>query len=90
MIRSLLRHTSLRAALLLIALLPARAWADTCPEGCSEPPPPAVNIYKHTAAGHLSPVTTGSLPRVYVPNRSSNSVSVIDSVTLKEVDRFNV
>ncbi|TGR73530.1 YncE family protein, partial [Mesorhizobium sp. M1C.F.Ca.ET.189.01.1.1] len=40
--------------------------------------------------GHLSPVTTGALPRVYVPNRSSNSVSVIDSVTLKEVDRFNV
>jgi YVTN family beta-propeller protein len=94
MIRSLLRHTSLRAALLLIALSsvqawPARALVDTCPEDCSEPPPP-VNIYEHTAAGHLSPVTTGALPRVYVPNRSSNSVSVIDTVTLKEVDRFNV
>ncbi|WP_245489142.1 YncE family protein, partial [Mesorhizobium sp. M7D.F.Ca.US.004.03.1.1] len=38
----------------------------------------------------MSPATTGALPRVYVPNRSSNSVSVIDTVTLKEVDRFPV
>ncbi|WP_246686977.1 YncE family protein [Mesorhizobium sp. B2-4-19] len=38
----------------------------------------------------MSPATTGALPRVYVPNRSSNSVSVIDPATLKEVDRFPV
>ncbi|TGV77756.1 YncE family protein [Mesorhizobium sp. M00.F.Ca.ET.149.01.1.1] len=76
---------------LLTILSTATAHAGSCPEDCSDPaPPPAVSIYRHTAAGHLSPVTTGALPRVYVPNRSSNSVSVIDSVTLKEVDRFNV
>ncbi|TIT25716.1 MAG: hypothetical protein E5W76_35355, partial [Mesorhizobium sp.] len=46
--------------------------------------------YSHTAAGDLSPATAGALPRVYVPNRSSNSVSVIDTVTLKVVDRFGV
>lgn len=50
----------------------------------------AVNIYSHTTAGHLNPAVTGALARVYVPNRSSNSVSVIDPATMKEVDRFKV
>jgi YVTN family beta-propeller protein len=87
MIRPFLRYAGRCAPLLLLALLPARAWADSCPEDCSEPP---VNVYSHTIAGHLSPATDGALSRVYVPNRSSNSVSVIDTVTLKEVDRFSV
>jgi YVTN family beta-propeller protein len=89
MIRTFLRHAGPRAAFLLLALLPVRAWADSCPEDCSEPAP-SINIYSHTAAGHLSPATLGALPRVYVPNRSSNSVTVIDTMTLKEVDRFPV
>ncbi|MDX8538033.1 YncE family protein [Mesorhizobium abyssinicae] len=87
MIRAFLRHAGL-APVLLLALLPAKVFAGSCPEDCSEPPP--VNIYSHTAAGDLSPATAGALPRVYVPNRSSNSVSVIDTVTLKVVDRFGV
>jgi len=87
MIRPFLRYAGRCAPLLLLALLPARAWADSCPEDCSEPP---VNVYSHTTAGHLSPATAGALPRVYVPNRSSNSVTVIDTATLKEVDRFSV
>ncbi|MEP6565529.1 MAG: YncE family protein [Mesorhizobium sp.] len=89
MIRTFLRHAAPSAAFLLLAFLPGRAWADTCPEDCSEPPPP-INIYSHTGAGHVSPATAGALPRVYVPNRSSNSVSVIDTATLKEVERFPV
>ncbi|TGQ57683.1 YncE family protein [Mesorhizobium sp. M1C.F.Ca.ET.193.01.1.1] len=91
MIRILPRHAGSPIALLalLLALLPTGAFADTCPEDCSEPAPPPVNIYSHTTAG-LSPATAGALPRVYVPNRSSNSVSVIDTATLKEVDRFPV
>jgi len=89
MIRPFLRYAGRCAPLLLLALLPARAWADSCPEDCSEPPPRG-NIYSQTTASHLSPATAGALPRVYVPNRSSNSVTVIDTVTLKEVDRFSV
>ncbi|WP_210213735.1 YncE family protein [Mesorhizobium sp. M4A.F.Ca.ET.022.05.2.1] len=86
MIRTILRHAGLAPALLL-ALLPARTLAGSCPEDCGAP---SVNVYSHTTAGHLSPATAGTLPRVYVPNRSSNSVSVIDTATLKEVDRFSV
>lgn len=91
MIKPLFTH--LRAVLvLLLALSPASAWACSCPEDCSEPPPAGspVDIYDQTTSDHLSPATTGALPRVYVPNRSSNSVSVIDPATLKEVDRFPV
>lgn len=91
MIKPLFTH--LRAVLvLLLALSPVSAWAGSCPEDCSEPPPAGspVDIYDQTTSDHLSPATTGALPRVYVPNRSSNSVSVIDPATLKEVDRFPV
>ncbi|TIS63947.1 MAG: YncE family protein [Mesorhizobium sp.] len=90
MIETFLRFARLCAPLVLFAVLPARALAASCPEDCSEPPPPPVNIYSHTAAADVSPATAGALARVYVPNRSSNSVSVIDPATLKEVDRFPV
>jgi DNA-binding beta-propeller fold protein YncE len=36
------------------------------------------NLYSETAAGKLSPAVQGALPRVYVPNRRANTVSVID------------
>jgi YVTN family beta-propeller protein len=55
--------------------------------------PPVVdpaNLYSETGAGKLSPAVTGALPRVYVPNRRSNDVTVIDPATLKVVDRFGV
>jgi len=48
------------------------------------------NLYSETAAGRLSPVVEGALERVYVPNRLSNSISVIDPATLKVVDVFAV
>jgi YVTN family beta-propeller protein len=48
------------------------------------------NLYSGAAADHLSPVVGGALSRVYVPNRRSNSVSVIDPATLAVVDRFAV
>ncbi|TIT25430.1 MAG: hypothetical protein E5W86_15470, partial [Mesorhizobium sp.] len=63
MIRAFLRHAGL-APVLLLALLPTKVFAGSCPEDCSEPPP--VDIYSHTAAGDLSPATAGALPRVYV------------------------
>jgi YVTN family beta-propeller protein len=55
--------------------------------------PPVIdpaNLYSETRAGKLSPAVAGALPRVYVPNRMSNDVSVIDPPTLKVVDRFEV
>lgn len=48
------------------------------------------NLYSETQAGKLSPAVAGALPRVYVPNRQSNDVYVIDPSTLKVVDRFRV
>jgi YVTN family beta-propeller protein len=48
------------------------------------------NLYSETAAGRLNPATAGALSRVYVPNRRSNSVSVIDPESLRVVDRFPV
>lgn len=83
--------TAVCAPLVWATLASTAASAEPCPEDCSEPPLPGpVNIYSQTTADHLSPATKDALPRVYVPNHSSNSVSVIDPVTLKEVDRFKV
>lgn len=55
--------------------------------------PPVIdsaNLYSETTAGRLSAAVRGALPRVYVPNVSSNDVYVIDPATLKVVDRFKV
>lgn len=48
------------------------------------------NLYSETAAGHLSAAVSDALNRVYVPNRSDNTVSVIDPTTMKVVDAFKV
>ena len=53
--------------------------------------PPVVNpanLYSETTADKLSPALAGDLPRVYVPNRQSNDVYVIDPATFQVVDRF--
>jgi YVTN family beta-propeller protein len=53
--------------------------------------PPVIdpaNVYSEIAAGKLSPAVANALPRVYVPNRQSGDVYVIDPTTLKVVDRF--
>ena len=55
--------------------------------------PPVVdpgNLYSETRAGALSPAVAGALPRIYVPNRTSNDVWVYDPATLKVVDKFKV
>jgi YVTN family beta-propeller protein len=55
--------------------------------------PPIVdpsNIYSEAAAGRFSSAVAGALARVYVPDRGSNDVYVIDPVTLKVVDHFAV
>jgi len=55
--------------------------------------PPVVepaNLYSETAPSKMSPAVANDLPRVYVPNLQSNDVYVIDSATLKVIDKFKV
>jgi YVTN family beta-propeller protein len=55
--------------------------------------PPVVdphNLYSEIVAGHFSTVVAGDLERVYVPERQSNEVSVIDPASLRVVDHFKV
>ena len=55
--------------------------------------PPVIdpnNLYSETRPGNLSPVVANHLHRVYVPNRTSNDVWVIDQATLKVVDKYKV
>jgi len=54
------------------------------------PVPDPNNLYSETTAGKLSPSVAGHLARVYVPDRRSNDVTVIDPATMKLVDRFRV
>jgi YVTN family beta-propeller protein len=71
-------------ACLLAALTPIAAGAQM------PPLPDPNNLYSETTAGKLAPSVAGHLARVYVPNRRSNDVTVIDPATLKVVDRFKV
>jgi YVTN family beta-propeller protein len=50
----------------------------------------ASNMYSEAGINHFSPAVAGALPRIYVPNLRSNSVSVIDPATFKVVDTFRV
>ena len=55
--------------------------------------PPVVdpaNLYSETAAGKIRQDVAKALQRVYVPNRRSNDVWVIDANTLQVVDSFKV
>ena len=52
--------------------------------------PDPSNVYSETVAGRFSPAVEGALERIYVPNRASNSVSVIDPATLKVIETFKV
>ncbi len=70
-------------------MLCALCWAGAAPAQM----PPVIdetNLYSETAAGKMSPAVSGALERIYVPNRSANTVSVIDPATLKVVDTFKV
>ena len=48
------------------------------------------NLYSDTATGKMSPRSRARSPACYVPNRGSNTVSVIDPATMQVVDTFNV
>jgi YVTN family beta-propeller protein len=48
------------------------------------------NLYSETRPDKLSSVVAKHLSRVYVPNRQSNDVTVIDPATFKVIDHFPV
>ena len=85
---------------LAIAFLAWGAMATSsvsCPRSCDDPPivppdlrSPEINIYSETVLGKNNPVTASALYRVYVPNHSSNTVTVIDPATHKVIDHFAV
>ncbi len=53
--------------------------------------PPVVNpenLYSEMGANHFSPAVKGALYRVYVPDRISGDVTVIDPTLMKVVGRF--
>ena len=71
------------------ALQPAAAAPLDVVPGMPKVVNPA-NLYSEIGASHMSPAVAGALERVYVPNRSANTVSVIDPATLKVIDTFKV
>ncbi|MDX1375800.1 MAG: YncE family protein [Burkholderiales bacterium] len=73
------------------AVAPAAPAAPAIPSAGTMPPvlDPS-NVYTETAADKMRPDIAKALPRVYVPNRRSNDVSVIDPATLRVIDRFKV
>src|SRR5512140_677697 len=55
--------------------------------------PPVIdpnNLYSEARADKLSPAVAKHLSRVYVPNRTSNDVWVIDPESMKVIDKFKV
>jgi YVTN family beta-propeller protein len=84
----------------LLAGAPAAAQSTQPPAPSARPAiatipgmPPVTdpaNLYSEAGADRMSPATRAALPRVYVPNVSSDDVYVIDPASLKVVDRFRV
>jgi YVTN family beta-propeller protein len=75
------------------APLPATFAAEPAPIKTVPGMPPVVdpnNLYSETRPEKLSPTVARHLSRVYVPNRKSNDVAVIDPATFKVVDRYPV
>jgi YVTN family beta-propeller protein len=68
------------------------AWTQSRVETVAGMPPVVDprNLYSETAAGKFSPAVAGALERVYVPNRQSHDVYVINPITLQVVDKFPV
>lgn len=79
-------------ALLLASLLHTSSLNGAIAQTLSGMPPviDPNNLYSETRSDKMSPVVAKHLPRVYVPNRSSNDVWVIDPATYKVVDKFKV
>jgi YVTN family beta-propeller protein len=82
------RTSSAAAALLQRVAVSPSAPVETVPGM-----PPVLdrsNLYSAAGAGGLSAALAGEPTRVYVPNRRSNDVYVIDPETFVVIDRFRV
>lgn len=88
-----LRLLKRSAAWLAFALLTGSLAASTpsaAKSPLSKPAAAPLNLYVHTGVGMFSPAVKGIVPRVYVPNSLSSSVSVIDPRTFKVLYSFKV
>ena len=89
---------TLTAALLLalLGVVPSTVSAgEASPRAIQTVPgmPPVIdpnNLYSETRPDKLSPIVAKHLHLVYVPNRASNDVWVIDPATLKVIDKYKV
>jgi YVTN family beta-propeller protein len=54
------------------------------------PVPAGLNVYANTGVGQFSPAVAGVPTRIYVPNSESNTVDVVDPVSLKITSSFPV
>ena len=82
------RTSSAAAALLQRVAVSPSAPVETVPGM-----PPVLdrsNLYSAAGAGRLSAAVAGEPTRIYVPNRRSNDVYVIDPETLVVIDRYRV
>jgi YVTN family beta-propeller protein len=89
----MLARVSLIAALACLPAAAAAAQTGPAPVQTVPGMPPVVdptNLYSEIRSDRLSPVVSGALSRIYVPNRQGNDVTVIDPATMKVVDRFPV
>jgi YVTN family beta-propeller protein len=97
------RYRYLRAleffALVLVAYTPTIVFAAESPNAAARAiqtvpgMPPVIdpnNLYSETRPDKLSPSLANHLSRVYVPNRASNDVWVIDPLTFKVINKFKV
>jgi YVTN family beta-propeller protein len=97
-----MRHAEVRGTLtaaILLALLGAfpsiLIAGEASPRTIQTVPgmPPVIdpnNLYSETRPDKLSPIVAKHLHLVYVPNRASNDVWVIDPATLKVIDKYRV
>jgi YVTN family beta-propeller protein len=97
-----MRHAEVRGTLTaaiflaLLAVFPSTLSAgEASPRAVQTLPgmPPVIdpnNLYSETRPDKLSPTVVKHLHLVYVPNRASNDVWVIDPATLKVIDKYKV
>jgi len=81
-------------ASVMLSELPSMA-AETVQRSVQTVPgmPPVIdpnNLYSEARSDKLSPAVAKHLSRVYVPNRASNDLWVIDPESLKVIDKFKV
>lgn len=75
------------------------AFADDAPAKASSVPPtqsaetptsylPTTNVYSETGSNNVSFLLINALPRVYVPNHASDSVTVINATTKQVIETY--